>query len=227
MIAQAARPLLSLLSALGAALLVAAPAAAGPPGTWTQVTSEPQPSNTREIGLERTADGVLHLVWTRDNGASEQVLHSSIPLSGSEVVGPDQLVSTTSALNPSVDLIAGPGGGLRAFFSGLFPGSPLPGGYDTVMASATAPAAGTPWSAPAAASNNQLGTSSPVYVGSGIGAALVAGQPISTWGTPRRRAAASTSASTRSTPTCSTRRVAASATPTSASTRSAATRCWG
>ena len=49
-------------------LALASAAAAGPPGSWTQVTNfSAQGSNTDEVSLGRTADGVLHILWTEDD----------------------------------------------------------------------------------------------------------------------------------------------------------------
>jgi len=171
----------SILVGLGLGAL-ATQAEAGPPGKWTRVTSEPQPSNTREIGLERTPDGVLHVLWTRDSGATEQVMHRSISAGAKALSANHQLISTPNAVNPSVDLLPRPGGSIRALFSGIFPGSPLPGGYSTVMATTTS-SDGASWTPINAASNNQSGSNSPVYAAAGIGGALASnGTPMSIWG---------------------------------------------
>ncbi len=85
-----------------------------------------QVGNLGEIGLQRTADGVLHVLWPREGGPTEhQVLHSAIPANGKGVVGPNLVFSNSSELgsvNSSVDLLAGPGGGLRADLLGDLPG---------------------------------------------------------------------------------------------------------
>lgn len=168
--------------ALAALAVTAGGAFAGPPGKWTRITSEAQPSNTSEVGLERTSDGVLHVLWPRDSGATEQVMHTSISANAKTLSGPHQLISTGNAINGSVDLVRRPGGGIRAFFSGIFPASPLPGGYTNVMATTTS-TTGASWSAVGAASNNQVPGSSPVYGASGIGGAVALdGTPISIWG---------------------------------------------
>src|SRR5690606_6753995 len=67
------------LVAAGLAVAIgAAPASAGPPGRWTQVTAEAQSSNTGTVGVERTADGTLHVLWARDSGPTEELVHTSI-----------------------------------------------------------------------------------------------------------------------------------------------------
>ena len=158
-----------------ATLALVAPAEAA---KWRKVTSEAQPSTTSEVGLERTADGVLHVLWPRDSGATEQVMHSAIAANGRSISGPHQVATTSNSVNNSVDLVASSGGGLRAFFAGIFPSQP----YTNVMATATAGPSGTSWSAPAAASKTGSG-SHPVYIASGIGAAVTpANVPISAWG---------------------------------------------
>ena len=164
--------------------LAAAPAAlAGPPGKWTRITGiEGVPAaNTDEIGLERTADGVLHVAWTRPaGGLADTVLHSAISANAKSVSGPDPIVTAANnGINSSVDLLAAPGGGLRVLFAGLFPETPL----DAAMASSTAPAAGTPWSAASPISNTNPATRSPVYVAAGIGGAVSpSGETVLVWG---------------------------------------------
>lgn len=158
-------------------------ALAGPPGKWTRVTGVEgvEAQNTDEVGLERTADGVLHVAWTRSaGGLADVLLHSAIAANAKSVSGPIPiLAAANNGLNPSVDLVAAPGGGLRVLFAGLFPETPL----DRVMSSATAPAAGAPWSAAEPVSSNGAGTSHPVYVGAGIGGAFSpGGLTVSAWG---------------------------------------------
>lgn len=152
-------------------------ATAGPPGTWTQVTGPH--ANTHEVGLARTADGVLHVLWPSDQGNAGNALHSSIAPDAKSIGGPHTVFTYASGVNSRMALIAADGG-LRAFFSGLVgvEGEPLQG----PMATATS-ADGTSWTAPAVASNNTPTGRSPVYAASGIGAALgTANTPIFAWG---------------------------------------------
>ncbi len=164
--------------------LAAAPAAlAGPPGKWTRITGiEGVPAaNTDEVGLQRTADGVLHVAWTRPaGGVSDTVLQSAISANAKSVSGPVPIVTAANdGINSSVALVGAPGGGLRVLFAGLFPKTPI----DTVMASATAPAAGTPWSAASPVSSTNPATRSPVYVAAGIGGAVSStGETVLVWG---------------------------------------------
>jgi hypothetical protein len=162
----------------GASLLLALPtvAQAGPPGTWTKVTGIGATGrNTDEIDLERTADGVLHLAWTRGRA---EVLHSAIAADARSVSGPQPIAGGFTGANNSVALAPGPAGGLRAFFAGTT-GQP----FTDIMYTATAGPDGTSWSPPAPASNNAAAASSPVYAASGIGGAVGAdGTPVSIWG---------------------------------------------
>jgi hypothetical protein len=168
------------LAAALALMATAGVAQAGPPGKWTQVTG--QDGGTKsidEIGLERTGDGVLHVLWPHEPGAGPATLrHSALSADARALSGPDQVFQYPGGVNNSVDLVAGPGGGVRAFFAGL--GGPL----SDRLATATAGADGKSWTAqPTPASNGVKGTGKPVYAANGIGAALgLDGTPFAVWG---------------------------------------------
>lgn len=169
---------------VAAMLAFPALAYAGPPGTWTQVTGPGigvNGSNTDELGLARTGDGVLHVAWTQaPNGSyNDGLMHSTISADGKAVSGPDTILSGFE-FNNSVDLLLSPDGGLRVFFAGLNPGSPL----DDLLATATAGADGKTWSVqPTPVSNSSPDGNHPVYAASGIGGGLAAdGTPIGAWG---------------------------------------------
>lgn len=175
-----------LVAGVGLAMLAlvawGSPASAGPPGAWTQVTSEAQSSNTSEVGLERTADGALHVLWARDSGSTEEIVHTSISPDATGVSDAHQVIATPLSVNRSVDLVAGPGGGLRAMFAGIFPGAPS---FSNSMATATSGDGGVTWSAVGPASENDPAVDSDgtAYVGSGIGAGVALnGTVISIWG---------------------------------------------
>lgn len=165
-----------------AALILPGVAHAGPPGQWTQVTGfGVEAKNTDEIGLARTADGVLHVAWTRAPGGTydDQLLHSAIGASGKGVTGPHGILGGLE-LNNSVDMLTGPDGRLRVFFAGLNPASPL----DGRLATATASPDGMAWlTQPTPASSTAPGNTHPVYAASGIGGGLASsGLPIGVWG---------------------------------------------
>jgi hypothetical protein len=171
---------LKLLAATAAVTALVAPGAAyaGPPGKWTKVTA---PNiNIDEAGVARTPDGVLHVLWARENaGLGGTVLHSSVSANAKTISGPDTVFGYAGGVNRGVQLLAVPGGGLRAFFAGLSEDSPL----DSQLATATS-VDGKAWSVqPTAASHQTPASGSAVYSADGIGGAIGAGGvPISTWG---------------------------------------------
>jgi hypothetical protein len=168
----AATAALTLLATAGAAQ-------AGPPGTWTQVTGVGGQAdlNILEVGLARTADGRLHVSWTRDAGGNAgSVLHSSVAANAGSVSGPDTIHTYPGGANEHSVILAVPGG-LRAFFAGLEAGSVL----DRAMVTSTS-GDGVSWTPPVPASQAGSGAS-PVYVASGIGAAMgLDGTFYSVWG---------------------------------------------
>ena len=177
------RVLLIAFSVAALLALTAAPAAAGPPGKWTRITGVGgiPASNTDEIGLERTGNGVLHVAWTRETASgNNQLLHSALSGNAQNVAGPHTIIALSDGLNNSVDLTANSGGGLRVLFAGLFPAAPI----DRVLSSATAGPAGTTWTAPSPVSNTSPGGSSPVYAGAGIAGFLggPGGDFVGAWG---------------------------------------------
>ena len=111
---------------------------AGSPGVWTRVT-DANGRNIDEVGLSRTNDGVLHVLWTRRKGGLDaSIIHTPISVSGkvgssSAVLGPFK-----SAGNPTVVTL--PDGKLRVFFPGLG-GTNADGG----VKAATAPPSGAQW----------------------------------------------------------------------------------
>jgi len=178
---------LLLCSLAGAAALSPALAVAA---QWVPLDDMPSSqvgiTNTNEIGLARSADGVLHVLWVngRDDGTEALVqtpFAGTVP-SKTPVDGPTTTVLTANpaldqSFNDSVELLA-TGGGLRALFSRTDPG----GAADGVLSTATS-ATGSTWSAPAAASATAPALRSPVYAGAGIsGGVSVGGFLYSVWG---------------------------------------------
>ena len=70
-----------------------ASAGARSPGSWTQITGTDQ-GNTSEVSLARTADGVLHVAWSRPDpahpGSEADLLDRHISAAGK--VGPDSVI---------------------------------------------------------------------------------------------------------------------------------------
>ena len=72
--------------------------------------------DTDEVGLERTADGVLHVAWTRPaGGLGDTVLHSAISADAKSVSGPDPILT---AANNGIELQRRPRSVRRAAASG-------------------------------------------------------------------------------------------------------------
>lgn len=157
------------------AALVAAPlpaATAGAPGTWTKVTTGGV-SNTAEPGMYRTADGVLHLAYLRQNDMDEDLAYTTISGTG-KVVDTGDILSGWGGLPSDPKLIDDGAGGIRAVFGGVdgVTGSPFNTGQ---VFSSTSNAAGADWtlqSAPLTQSENG-------YASYGTGATTLAdGSPV-------------------------------------------------
>ncbi len=86
-------------------------------GGWTKVSTGPV-DTLSEITLQRTADGLLHSVYSQDVGSSYSYEHSTLSTSGS-VTGHSNVLGTWSALVDNPKLLATASGGLRLVFSGL------------------------------------------------------------------------------------------------------------
>ncbi|MGH2838162.1 MAG: hypothetical protein ACRDJY_07420, partial [Thermoleophilaceae bacterium] len=107
----------SRVAALCALALLAVPgaAAAGPPGTWTQVTNPPdEGSSTDQIGVSRSGNGRLNVLWTTDTS----IINSQVSADARTVTGP-HTVFTYGVGAGSVALLTSPDGSLRAFFTGI------------------------------------------------------------------------------------------------------------
>jgi len=100
-------------TAAAAGLLAAAAAIAGPPGQWTPV-SKGSPTSSDEVGLARSPDGVLHVVWQRRGASVTAYWHTQIGsdgrTTGAEPIAPGLSDGSSPALT------SGPDGTLRAFF---------------------------------------------------------------------------------------------------------------
>jgi hypothetical protein len=159
-----------------AVLGLAATAQAGPPGQWTRLPGTV--INFAEPGLARTSDGVLHVVFTRRNGSKEDLVHLGISPAGK--VGGDAVALGGWASMSHPDLLRMPDGSLRAFFGGIR--STSAGETNNSMNTATAPAAGAPWTL----KPGKAAQATYAYATGVAGAGLAKdGTPISTWsGTP-------------------------------------------
>jgi len=154
------------LTTLLAVLLAAGSAQAGPPGTWSRVT-EPLLRNIDQVGLARTADGILHVAWPKSlPGGPHEIWHTRIAASG--IVGGSNLASGGwGSIGTDPDLVVMPDGSLRLLFNAIG-NSPDQLG----LLSATAPADGGTWTP-------HGGRISPATTVQAVGATLLAdGTPI-------------------------------------------------
>jgi len=144
--AVGSRVSLSAAAVLVCALVVGS-ASGGPPGRWSALAQgSGLGASAQEVGVARTPDGVLHVAWKQDTGPLSSVIRvRSITRTGT--VGPEVTAVSGYGLAGDPALLAA-GGALRLFFPA---GAPTEG-----MLSSTAPTAGSPWSAPALVTNEQL-----------------------------------------------------------------------
>ena len=93
---------------------VAAPAADAAP--WKRVTV-PDGTSIDQVGLARSADGVLHLAWHHRTGPNtEDLLHTPISASGKIGAATPIQSGWTGFSNPAV--VNDPAGGIRVFWGG-------------------------------------------------------------------------------------------------------------
>lgn len=160
------------VAALLVVLAISATAQAGPRGQWTRLPGTV--INFAEPGLARTPDGVLHVIFTRRNGTKEDLVHLEVSPAGN--VGADAVALAGWAAMSHPDLLRMPDGSLRAFFGGIR--STTPGETNNSMNTATAPAAGSPWTL----KPGKAAQSTSAYATGVAGAGLAKdGTPISTW----------------------------------------------
>lgn len=168
---------LALVATTALFALFAASAHAGPPGKWSQVTG-PQ-ENTTELGLARSGDGVLHVIWAQDTGLGGIVHHSALSANAKTWSGPNTVYSYPDGLNNRLALVS-TAGGLRAFFAGLVgtESNPLQGRLATATSTD-----GTSWTVQPDSASNNTDTLSSVYASAGVAAAVgTDGTPITAWG---------------------------------------------
>jgi hypothetical protein len=142
---------LTVLATAGALFPGAAPAAgAARPGQtpravtakWTKISTDTK-LGIASAGLFRTADGMLHVAWARQDTGSFSLNYST--------VGPNAKLEATGTILKGWNnvsfyprLVAGPSGGIRLVFAGANGVSGSPYNVGT-MYSATATSAGTAW----------------------------------------------------------------------------------
>ena len=179
------------LAGLAAAVVFGAPATAlagpdPPGGEWTPLDVN-NIANTNEVGLLRTPDQALHVLWVNGRSDGTQALmHTKFtgtePSHPGSPSAPDTILTVSpsldQSLNDRVDLVSNGADGLRALFSTTFPGSPI----DGILATSVS-ATGAAWSAPVPASATANGQRSPVYAAAGIGGGTdLQGVATGAWG---------------------------------------------
>lgn len=85
------RLMFSLLVALAALCASASPALATTPGHWDPVTAA-NGANTDQVGLLRTPDGELHVIWQRRNGVGTDLVQTIVSADGT--AGPAQTIAS-------------------------------------------------------------------------------------------------------------------------------------
>ncbi len=167
---MSSRKVLRTLTAASLALLGvgagAATAEAGPPGKWSQVTGVgADDGNPMRPDLARTADGVLHVSWSRDVPGGGSLLHSAISADAKTVSGPVSIYDNVAGgVNYHSDLVVAPDGTLRAFFAAT-------NVFDSVLATATSDDGGASWTVGGSVSKTGP-EGKEVYTAGGIGAAV-------------------------------------------------------
>jgi hypothetical protein len=91
----------------------AAPASAAP---WKRMTT-PDGSSTDQVGLARTGDGVLHVVWHHRTGPNTEDLNHTVIARAGRIGATNPIQSGWTSITNTA-LVVAPGG-LRAFWGGL------------------------------------------------------------------------------------------------------------
>jgi len=102
---------------LVAGAVLAASGLASPQGKWSAVTTGGEQSSISNIGVARTADGTLHVVWQRKAGGGYDLLQTAISGSGN-VGGATPIVTGWNGIGDA-DLALGAGGERLTFFAGI------------------------------------------------------------------------------------------------------------
>jgi hypothetical protein len=162
--------ILAVLVALGGALTAGAsrPAVAG--SSWTRITG---PGNTgQQLGLARTADGVLNVIWNRGDPAPTSILNTRFSPTGTALA--TQSVGSNFGGAGGLSLLVMPDGTLRLFASGAHANGSAVAGVNTF----TAQANGTGWTLDPSA----VWGGPPAGAAATIGATLTKdNQPVTGW----------------------------------------------
>lgn len=96
------------------------PASADVPDGWVAVSTGPAPSVTARTGVHRTPDGRLHVTYVRPTpDHAGALVHAALDATGTAVTTRQDIVTGwAGGLHGDPELMAHPGGGLQAVFSG-------------------------------------------------------------------------------------------------------------
>jgi hypothetical protein len=111
--------------------------------TWTKISTDTG-LGLASAGLFRTADGMLHVAWARQDGSNSFSLNYSTVGPNAKLEGTGTIVKGWTGVSFYPRLVAGPSGGVRAVFTGANGVSGSPYNLDAVY-SATSTSAGTTW----------------------------------------------------------------------------------
>ena len=165
------------VAVMGASVVAMLPAQvwAGTVGKWSRVT-DPSGRNIDQVAHARTADGTLHTAWVLAAPGSDSLFHTPIASNGA-VGQTTPIQSGWATINPVPDLVLTPDGGLRVFFGGIR--STSPDETNDELNTATAPAAGSPWTL---MQGNVTAGGAGAYGGDTGAAVLPDGTPLESWG---------------------------------------------
>ena len=129
-----------------AAVAAAAPAAhAGRPGVWTRLSEPPVSSNIDRPSMARTPDGILHVVWKRDNAVDpsrDDLMHSAVRPGGA-LLGSQPVAANWSIIGRA-SIVADPAAGLRVLVGGQA-GVPPGNTANQALSTATSADGGATW----------------------------------------------------------------------------------
>jgi hypothetical protein len=126
-----------------AGMVVAAEAGGVPRGTsWSRISGGSTPATAAggQLGLARTADGTLHVIWNRGGGASPATIFDT-RISAAGMLGRTTTVARGWAGNGGLALLVMPDKTLRLFAAGMASAHAASGGLNML----TAPSSGNTW----------------------------------------------------------------------------------
>jgi hypothetical protein len=138
---------IAVVLALGGLLTLGGGAFGGTATSWSRVT-DTGARNIDQVGLARTNDGVLHVVWSRRVGSDESLRHAAVAKNGN-VGAPTTAVGAVRGLSDP-DIVTMPDGSLRLFYGVIIPS---PGG----IRMSSAGVSGTGWTGGGKVSNDNTG----------------------------------------------------------------------